>query len=511
MVTQSRERELKFEAGQHSEIPELGDIPGVDAVADPARNTLHATYFDTEDLALIRARITLRHRTGGGDEGWHVKLPPVKGARTELHLPLTSLTEGPPSELLDLVRVHIRDKDVSPVAEIINKRRTCYLRDASGTVLAEVTDDNVTARSLRKGHEHTSRWREWEAELASGDEALLQRIRKQLLAAGARDSLSPSKLAKALGPLPQDSGAERGTDYPAGTAGGMTLTSLRKHRAAFVAYDPRVRADEHDSIHQMRVAARRIRSILRAYRRIFNRSVIDQIESELKWIARVLGAARDAEVMEDRLRTLIDEQPAGSIPAEVRDKLISSQQTAYRDAYDDVTDALDGGRYFRLLDSLDALLSPGTFGDGALDSADDAVGRAIQGIYRKAKKTEKASRAEADPDARDHLLHTLRKECKRIRYAAELASREHNSKKVKKSVKRVRKAAEMLQETLGEHQDGVITRALLTEAAHAAQKAGADPAAYELLAQHEQELADAAMERYREQWQALRHELKRLG
>ncbi|MCW4355351.1 CYTH and CHAD domain-containing protein [Hoyosella sp. YIM 151337] len=505
-MTQSQERELKFETGTHTAVPDLSSIPGVSTVLGPDEVRLHATYFDTADLDLIRAKITLRHRTGGSDEGWHLKLPPAKGARTEVHEALSPLEDGPPPELLAMVRSRLRGGEVRPIAEIINNRRTCRLADQHGEVLAEVTDDAVTARSLRADADQESKWREWEAELGSGDENLLQAIRRCLLDAGAHDSPVPSKLARALGTLPEK---RQHASFDQGTAGGLVLDALLGHIETFKAFDPRVRLDEDDSVHQMRVAARRIRSIIRAYRRVFDTAVADPVESELQWIARVLGAARDAEVMAERLQALIDEQPRGSVPRAVQQRLVGGQHSAYRDALDDVLKAFESDRYFALIGSLDTLVTRTAFARNARKPADEAVTRALGQLYRKAKQTEQQARSAKGTADHDPLLHKLRKQCKRLRYAGELVSKAHNSRDVHKYAKQVRKAAETLQETLGEHQDGVITRALLDEAARLAEAAGEDTAAYETLARHEQDLADAAVRRYRPQWQALKQKTGR--
>jgi hypothetical protein len=66
-------------------------------------------YFDTSDLRLLRAGVTLRRRTGGPDEGWHLKLPAGADSRDEHRLPLTGhYRVEPPDELVSLVRVHSR-------------------------------------------------------------------------------------------------------------------------------------------------------------------------------------------------------------------------------------------------------------------------------------------------------------------------------------------------------------------------------------------------------------------
>ena len=81
-VDEHREVERKYDVGPDAVVP---DLPGA---AEPVEHDLVATYYDTPDLRLQDARITLRRRTGGVDEGWHLKLPGEGDARVEVHAPL---------------------------------------------------------------------------------------------------------------------------------------------------------------------------------------------------------------------------------------------------------------------------------------------------------------------------------------------------------------------------------------------------------------------------------------
>ena len=65
-------------------LPCLRDLPGVTQESDLAEQKLEADYYDTSDLRLVRAGVTLRRRHGGGDAGWHLKLPleAVRAARS---------------------------------------------------------------------------------------------------------------------------------------------------------------------------------------------------------------------------------------------------------------------------------------------------------------------------------------------------------------------------------------------------------------------------------------------
>ncbi|MGH3813714.1 MAG: CYTH domain-containing protein, partial [Pseudonocardiaceae bacterium] len=88
MASAHREVERKYEPGEDVSLPALGDLPGVAEVAQPVSIELEAVYFDTSDLALAGAGITVRRRTGGDDEGWHLKLPAGDGSRDEVRVPL---------------------------------------------------------------------------------------------------------------------------------------------------------------------------------------------------------------------------------------------------------------------------------------------------------------------------------------------------------------------------------------------------------------------------------------
>src|SRR6202035_1493077 len=81
------EIEQKFDVDTGFERPSFAGLAGVSEAA-PELYHLSATYFDTADGRLAASKITLRRRTGGTDEGWHLKLPAGAGARREVHAPL---------------------------------------------------------------------------------------------------------------------------------------------------------------------------------------------------------------------------------------------------------------------------------------------------------------------------------------------------------------------------------------------------------------------------------------
>src|SRR5215831_12210869 len=88
------EIEQKFDVDAGFILPGFTTVPGCESVSAPVTHHLSATYYDTPGTLLAASKITLRRRTGGTDEGWHLKLPASAGARREIHAPLADGDEG---------------------------------------------------------------------------------------------------------------------------------------------------------------------------------------------------------------------------------------------------------------------------------------------------------------------------------------------------------------------------------------------------------------------------------
>ena len=198
------ETEQKYDADADFVLPKLGSLPdlGGKRLADAKRIYLSATYYDTEDLALIQHKVTLRRRVGGDDEGWHLKLPVRKDTRQELHAPLGEGTSGSvPARLADQVKDITAGRPLHPVAILDTERTVVTLPGPSGVPLVEVADDRVTAIRFGEPDSGPMTWREIEVEALSSDSgaaAILESVGTVLREAGARPSASGSKLARVL-------------------------------------------------------------------------------------------------------------------------------------------------------------------------------------------------------------------------------------------------------------------------------------------------------------------------
>ncbi|WP_120309111.1 CYTH domain-containing protein, partial [Mycolicibacterium celeriflavum] len=115
--TRHLEVERKFDVVDSTVAPSFDGLSSVVRVERAPAHRLEAVYFDTPDHALAARRITLRHRTGGADAGWHLKLPAGPDARTEVREPLSEDDEAP-ATLRDVVLAIVRDRQLGPVARI---------------------------------------------------------------------------------------------------------------------------------------------------------------------------------------------------------------------------------------------------------------------------------------------------------------------------------------------------------------------------------------------------------
>ena len=94
---------------------------------------------------------------------------------------------------------------------------------------------------------------------------------------------------------------------PEDPAGAAVTAHIRRHARAFLLQDVRVRRDLPDSVHQMRVAARRLRSGLKVFEPMLDVEWAEALRTELGWIAGELGVSRDTEVLQARIDLHADE------------------------------------------------------------------------------------------------------------------------------------------------------------------------------------------------------------
>ena len=484
-----REVERSFAPGPDDELPDLGVADGVAAVEEAGSVDLAATYFDTEDLALTRAGVSLRRREGGTDAGWHLKVPAAEG-RDEVTQPLGRATRTPPAPLRRSVLPWTAGRTLIPVASVETRRTTRLVRDAGRRVLAEVADDRVTGTPCDGGEPVL--WREWEVELVDGDSDLLSAVGELLEDAGVPSSPTQRKIDRVLrfepSPAPVDDD----------TAAALLHDRLAEQVAMLRVHDSGIRRGVPDSVHQTRVACRRLRAALATFRPLIDRTKTDPIRDELRWVARSLGDARDAEVMHERLRGLVEEEPF--VVGPVRRRLRSTYAARDREGLRDADELMNSDRYFALLATLDELVADPPWSDQANDDAHDVARQRLRKERRRLRRRVEAAEALTERGGSDYdtALHDVRKAAKRFRYACEAAEPALGDDAAK-----LRKKAKKLTQVLGERQDTAVTRADLLAFARAATADGESALTYGRLHAREEARAEELDREFRKRWQKL--------
>lgn len=470
------ETERKFTIDPTAAVPELRPTvtPG-----ERHRHLLQAVYYDTEDFLLARNRRTLRRRTGGTDAGWHLKLPAEGDARHELH---AELTDGPgsrsvPIELRSQVAEIIGYAPLRPVVELSTTRHETELENSDGEVIALLCDDTVTATRGDK----VRTWRELEVELAGGgtiDD--LDAIAEVLIENGIMPSESVSKLVqslgKALAKAEERSGLGLGRKANAAdVVGAYVATQV----GVIQGREAEVRVDAPDAVHKMRVAARRLRSVLRTFRPILDTERTNALRIELKWLGEALGGPRDAEVLRERLIAEVAELPVDATVGPIAERIETELNERHRVSHAQLVEALDSDRFRALCDTLVEVLVDPPFTELARARAKGLLPDMLERVGRRTLKEWKHAGKLSGEEQR-LAWHETRKRAKAARYAWEAAIPALDETAVNAAA-----AWEQVTETLGIVQDATVAREQLRDLAEVAMAHGESAFSYGVLYQRE--------------------------
>ena len=312
------EQELKFE-GDDIQIDRLGGEP-----IEP--HVFASSYHDTADRRLLRAGITLRRRVENGVSNWQLKLP---SGETRLELEEPGGPASPPSALARLLSGILRGSELELIAMLETHRRG---RLVDGV---EVTVDDV---SVLEGMAVVGRFSEIEAELVNGSRRSIKHVGKALRELGATPSTETPKIMRVveLPSAPRVGPKDPALEHLRAFIGGQ-LDELR-------ANDPIVRAAEDaDAVHDMRVAVRRLRAVLRTARPMLDRAWSNDLRHELGLLGRLLGAVRDLDVLIERLT---DEATELGTDTGETERLLTPLRSQRDEGRTRLRAAMDDQRYF---------------------------------------------------------------------------------------------------------------------------------------------------------------------
>lgn len=499
MTEQVRETEFKYRVTPDFTIPDLAESGFRVGIQAPL--TLDADYFDTRTSTLLRWGITLRRRTGGVDDGWHAKIP-VPGApattRDEIRLPADGTDV--PATLVQMLSPLLRGEDLVHRAHVSTHRTPVVLSSATDEALIEMVDDRVqvTAPGVQTG------FREIELEMLSDSPAAhdaVAQVGAALQARGAQPS-SLSKAAAALGHV----GPPDVPDVPPVGPDGLAVDALRavlaRHVRHLLMADVAVRRDLPDSVHQMRVAARRLRSTFSTYRPLLDADAIAYAREDLAWLARELGAVRDTEVIHELLTDLISALPEERDQEAARSAVERWFDRRMPAARASVMAALRTDRHDQLLEDLIGFVLEPPVTDDAFRRVDDVLVPRVRRAWKRLRR----GVGDLDETAPDAQWHAVRILAKKARYAAEGLSSVMG--------RRMHECADELADVtdlLGTHQDAHVARDTLRSITDDSATTVPEAFALGMMSQHEAQRQQDFRADFRHLWPGVVESARRAG
>lgn len=433
---------------------------------------LRSTYFDTPSLTLRQHGMALRVRDTGEGRVQTLKAP-LNGAGQgaaaseglqhlrEFEAPLDG--ETPNLELIDAPDLQAFFASEGVASDLEPVFTTEFDRQAIPLLLA----DSRIELALDSGHIRSGRQEmalsEAELELQSGAPGRLYEL-AMLLHRHVPFHLERQSKALRGYNLYAESPATPHKASKASPDATMTVAEAFEYLARnCVAQmraneDPALDGRDPEGVHQLRVAIRRLRALVKAFAPAFAPEPLQYLKTELSWLQKELGPARDWDVfLGETLPPLQHRLPA----AENLSELAEVGETLRGEGYERARAAIRSPRYTDLLLHLSLWVSQGGWrpngnGEGVPDAgAGPVVPFAQEILDQRHKKFCKLARRYGTLSEGE--LHRLRIRGKQARYAAEFFANLFPNK----AAKRYRKRLEAIQDCLGAFNDAATGQRLV--------------------------------------------------
>ncbi|GGG17885.1 inorganic triphosphatase [Rhizobium wenxiniae] len=403
---------------------------------EPRSVSQGSIYFDTPDNLLFASGFTLRIRQEGDTQVQTIKATGPSAsifARDEWEFPVAGKVPvlDHSSPLLNEFDDGLND--VAAKFEVSNERRIWTVNENGSTI--EVALDIGCARAV----DREAPFVELELELKDGEASDLFVLARKIEAVvpvrfgvlskaerGYRLMEAARSVVKAE-PIELDRGTSTADAFKA-----IMSACFRQFRLNEEIM--RVRQNP-ESLHQARVALRRLRSAITLFKPILRDGETKRLSGELRWLADVLGEVRNIDVLLPKAK-----------PGQLRDKLSGKRASAY----EDVMVAIDSSRTRALMLDFYEWLHCGEYlrDPASRDIRERKVDEfASEALDKARKKLKKHGRDLAGVD--DEHRHEARKDAKKLRYASEFFRSLFSDKKGSRRYKRFVSAMETLQDELG--------------------------------------------------------------
>jgi triphosphatase len=466
MATEANNLRMKFELA-HDAAARLRDRLDEDHEDAAASDTLTSVYYDTEDLALYEAGLSLRLRNNG--DGRHVQLVEFPNGATHYAADHIEWEETIASERPDFVGPNdhayppvLNEKLRNALKPVFRSRvkRTSHLVTRGNAEIGVTIDDNKVDTG-----EHSAAFSEVEVALKRGEPSELFQfvwmldetvpLRLAVEAEGARGyrllKNEPEEVIKTVS-IPLQAGMTSADAF-------RVIAHSCLHQVA--GNERAMCAGNAAALHQMRVGLRRLRTALSVFSGFLLDSQIDTIKAEIKWMSRVLAPARELDVFLTEVVLPLRREYREEAGLQSLYRSYSAQRAK---AYERARQAANSVRFRALMLELAAWIETGPWTMNQNEPARIARARpiapfAVEELTRRRKKVKKEGKrlTQLNPAER----HELRIRVKKLRYAAEFFSKLFPGKKRRK--RELLASLKKLQDALGDVNDVAVQAGLRGE------------------------------------------------
>ena len=443
---------------------------------------LASTYYDTPDLRLKQAGMALRVRHDGAGDVQTLKAPRLdpngqlredgglqhlREFDAELASPEPDLSRIEDADLQAFFDQAKVGRDLEPIFTTDIDRRILPLELADSRVELAIDQGRIAANGCELPV------CEAELELHRGEPGKLYELAMMLhrevpfRVERASKAVRGYRLYRGDRSVPQK--ARKPVLDP-----GMSVAAAFERQAGACLWQMRANEEpvldgtDPEGVHQMRVAIRRLRALIAAFSAVVDADVAAYLKTELRWLQRQLGPARDLDVfLEETYAPLRDRLPA----TESLVRFAETAEALRAEAYESARAALRDPRYTALMLRLELWLDTGawqsTVGPDETDPAAQPVTPFAQGILdRRSKKFKKLGKKY--DQLRESDLHELRIRGKKLRYAGEFFTGLFKKKDTKAYLDQL----EEIQDRLGAINDAATGQKLLDRIEARMRKAG---------------------------------------
>ena len=454
-----REIELKLEFDP-ADLARIHAHPLLAASASQHK-TLHSTYYDTADLVLRKAGVSLRVRDTNGRFVQTIKSANGDAGlfdRSEWEHEVKDrdidLIAASGTALEPLLSVRVRNA-LRPVFET-RVNRTVYQVARNGSDIEVALDRGEVDAGGRQAAIH-----ELELELKRGEPAELFRLARKL------DAIVPLRIA---GKVKAERGYELVEDAhqafekarpiqldPSMASGEAFRAIVHNCLRQIIANEPGVCAGDAEALHQMRIGLRRLRAAITAFATVSTDSKQDRIKRELKAATNKLGPARDLDVFAADVFKHLSETGAGEkeFAEASRDFTLRREKT-----YAALADFVRSKRSRRTLLDVAEWVETGRWTRARADAERPIEQHAADVLAKFRKQIRKRGRDLDELDAR--ARHKLRIRAKKLRYTIEFFGGVFPGHKNVKRRQAALNSLKTLQDTLGSLNDIAARKALVS-------------------------------------------------